>query len=115
MEDLFFLEDWSKVCFSDESTFQCQAASKTTLWKLPGRPRPQKPVVKFPTKDMMWGMISVKDTSRLHVVERNMNSDQYLHVLRNRAIPQFQDWFQDGEEFVFMQDGAPMQERLEFA
>ena len=64
---------------------------------------------------MMWGTISVKNTSHLHAVKGNMNSDQYLHVLRNRAIPQFQDWSQDGEEFVFMQDGAPMQEKLEFA
>ena len=50
------VEDWIKVCFDDESSFQCQTACQApSVWKLPRRARPQKPVVKYRTKVMIWG------------------------------------------------------------
>lgn len=36
-----------------------------------------------------------------------MRQDQYRQVLETRFLPQFQEWFPDGEEFMFMHDSAP--------
>lgn len=66
-----------------------------------------KRTVKHPTKVMIWSVISGKGTGRLYVVEGTMKQDQYKKVLQERLIPQLQEWFPNGEPFVFMQDGAP--------
>ena len=56
---------------------------------------------------MVWGMISVKGPSRLHVCEGMMNAAKYIDVLSSRAIPQLKEWCPNGGDFVFMHDGAP--------
>ena len=55
---------------------------------------------------MVWSMMSAKGCGRLHVVEKTMNSDQYVEVLTTQMIPWFPKWFPTGD-FVFMQDVAP--------
>ncbi|GFS95995.1 transposable element Tcb2 transposase [Trichonephila clavipes] len=35
-----------------------------------------------------------------------MRQDQYKDVLQNRLIPQMEEWFPNGEPYIFMQDGA---------
>ncbi|GFW23434.1 transposable element Tcb2 transposase [Trichonephila clavipes] len=59
--------------------------------------------VKHPIKIM----ISGKGTGRLYVVKGMMRQDQYKDVLKNRLIPQLEEWFPKGEPYIFMQDGAP--------
>lgn len=100
------VEDWSKVCFSDESSFECHDANKRLVLHQPGTPRPTTPSVKFPTKVMVWSMMCVKGTGRLHVVEGTMNAEKYVDVLKSRMLPQAREWF-GAEEWLFMQDGAP--------
>ncbi|GFW86446.1 uncharacterized protein TNCV_4332301 [Trichonephila clavipes] len=36
-----------------------------------------------------------------------MRQDQYKDVLQNRLIPQLEEWFPNGESYIFMQDGTP--------
>ncbi|GFX72800.1 uncharacterized protein TNCV_4063951 [Trichonephila clavipes] len=36
-----------------------------------------------------------------------MRQDQYIDVLQNRLIPQLEEWFPNGESYIFMQDGSP--------
>lgn len=100
------IADWSKVCFSDESTFQCGSATTPKVWHQTGTPPPTKATVKYPTKVMMWSVMSAKGAGRLHVVEGMMNTEQYVHVLNTRLLAQVRDWF-PGSRFTFMQDGAP--------
>ncbi|GFW68681.1 uncharacterized protein TNCV_530341 [Trichonephila clavipes] len=33
--------------------------------------------------------------------------DQYKDILQNRFIPLLEEWFPNGEPYIFMQDGAP--------
>lgn len=40
------------------------------------------------------------------VVEGMMNSEKYVEVLRNRVLPQLEEWFPNGDG-IYMQDGAP--------
>ncbi|GFX00081.1 transposable element Tcb2 transposase [Trichonephila clavipes] len=59
--------------------------------------------VKHPTKVMIWSVIS----GRLYVVKGMMRQEQYKDVLQNRLIPRLEEWFPNGEPYIFMQDGAP--------
>ncbi|GFW00437.1 transposable element Tcb2 transposase [Trichonephila clavipes] len=106
-EDVDF---WRSVCFSDESTFEI-LQNKAQLVR---RRRGEKfhfdcvvQTVKHPTKIMIWSVISGKGTGRLYVVKCMMRQDQYIDVLQNRLIPQLEEWFPNGEPYIFMQDGAP--------
>ncbi|GFV09721.1 uncharacterized protein TNCV_2597761 [Trichonephila clavipes] len=63
--------------------------------------------LKHPTKIMIWSVIFGKGTGRLYVVKGMMRQDQYKDVLQNRLIPQLEQWFPNGEPYIFMQDGAP--------
>ncbi|GFW42773.1 uncharacterized protein TNCV_473631 [Trichonephila clavipes] len=36
-----------------------------------------------------------------------MRQGQYKDVLQNRLIPQLEEWFPNGEQYIFMRDGAP--------
>ncbi|GFV40664.1 transposable element Tcb2 transposase [Trichonephila clavipes] len=63
--------------------------------------------VKHPAKIMLWSVISVKGTGRLYVVKGMMRQDQYKDVSQNRLIPQLEEWFPNGEAYIFMQDGIP--------
>ncbi|GFW82270.1 retrovirus-related Pol polyprotein from transposon TNT 1-94 [Trichonephila clavipes] len=63
--------------------------------------------VKHPTKIMIWSVISGKGTGRLYAVKGIMWQDQYKDVLRNRLIPQLEEWFPNGEPYIYMQDEAP--------
>ncbi|GFS87456.1 uncharacterized protein TNCV_207711 [Trichonephila clavipes] len=35
-----------------------------------------------------------------------MRQDQYIDVLQILLIPQLEEWFPNGEQYIFMQDGA---------
>lgn len=99
-----------QVCFSDESTFEIVENKAQFVRRRKGEkfhPDCVKKTVKHPTKVMIWSVISGKGTGRLYVVEGIMKQDQYREVIRTRLIPQLQEWFPNGESFVFMQDGAP--------
>jgi len=69
-------------------------------------PECARQTVKHPNKIMVWGGVSMHGTGRLHVVTGTMNSEQYLHVLDRRFLPQMMDWYPDGNA-VLMHDGAP--------
>ncbi|GFV93128.1 uncharacterized protein TNCV_2552191 [Trichonephila clavipes] len=56
---------------------------------------------------MIWSVISGKNTGRLNVVKSMMRQYHYKDVLQKRLIPQTEEWFPNGEPYIFMQDGAP--------
>ena len=95
-----------KVIFSDESTFECHTANQRKIWKTPNSPMPSVPAVRHPQKVMVWGCMSFLGTGRLHICEENMQKEQYLEVLRERLIPQANQWY-PGSNFIFQQDNAP--------
>ena len=103
-------EDWERVVFSDESTIAVLDDRVQTVRRRPGEeflPECLKKTVKFPTKIMVWGAISIFGPSRLHIVNGTMDSIQYTQVMEKRLKPQIRDWFEDGEKCIFQQDSAP--------
>lgn len=104
------LDDWRNVCFSDESSFQILSDTTMFVRRKSGEQFNTDCVVntiKHPTSVMMWAVISGKGVGRLYVVEGTLRQDQYRQVIEARLIPQLREWFQDGERYIFMQDGAP--------
>jgi transposase len=102
-------EDWSKVCWSDESHFEILGEKSQVVYRRPWEKYDEDCIsgrVKHPDKVMVWSVISGKGTGRLYPVEGMMRQDQYRHVLENRLLPQAQEWFPDSN-FIFMQDSAP--------
>ena len=98
-----------QVAFSDESTIAVLDDRVQTVRRRPGEeflPECLKKTVKFPTKIMVWGAISVHGTSRLHIVEGNMNQVKYIEVLKGRLLPQIREWYGQ-ESWIFQQDSAP--------
>jgi transposase len=105
----FTQDDWNKVVFSDESTFEILADKAQFVRRRSGEK--QKPeciirTVKHPGSIMVWSCISSKGTGRLYIVQGTMKQDQYKTVLQTRLIPQLKEWFPNGERVTFMQDGA---------
>jgi len=106
----FSQDDWNKVVFSDESTFEILADKAQFVRRRTGEqhhPECVVTTVKHPTSIMVWSCISTKGTGRLYIVQGTMKQDQYKTVLQTRLIPQLREWFPNGERVTFMQDGAP--------
>ncbi|GFX29284.1 uncharacterized protein TNCV_3218181 [Trichonephila clavipes] len=104
------MDFWRSVCFSNESTFEILQNIAQFVRRRHGEKSHSDCVVqtvKHPTKIMIWSVISSKDTGRLYVVKGMMRQDQYKDVLQNCLIPQLEEWFPNGEPYIFMQDGAP--------
>lgn len=99
---------WRRVIFSDESSFEVHLARPRLVRKgsEPLSPLHMVQHVKHPPKVMIWGCISTFGFGRIHVCEGNMNSQQYLHVLRTRLRIQANEWFGE-QEYFFQQDNAP--------
>ncbi|GFV92283.1 uncharacterized protein TNCV_3951381 [Trichonephila clavipes] len=104
------MDFWKSVCFSDESSFEMLQNKAHFVRRHRGEKFHSDCVVqtvKHPTKIMIWSVISGKGTGRLYVFKDMMRQDQYKDVLQNRLIPPLEEWFPNGEPYIFMQDGDP--------
>ena len=80
-----------QVIFSDESTIGVFNDKVQTVRQRSGEellPECSKKTVKFPSKIMVWGTISVHGTSRLHIVRGAMNQVKYVDMLEGRLLRQ---------------------------
>ena len=101
------------VIFSDESAIAVLDNRVQTVRPRSGEkflPECLKKTVKFPSKIMVWGAISVHGTSRLLIVEGTMNQVKYVDNLEGGLLRQVREWFPD-KNFIFQQDSAPCHTR----
>ncbi|GFX49653.1 uncharacterized protein TNCV_4902951 [Trichonephila clavipes] len=101
---------WRSVCFSDESTFQILQNKAQFMRHRCGEKFHSDCVVqtvKHTTKIMIWSVIGGEGTGRLYIVKDMMRQDLYKDVSQNRLIPPLEEWFPNGEPYIFMEDGAP--------
>ena len=97
------------MIFSDESTIAVLDDRAQSVRRRQGeefKPKCLKKTLKFPSKIMVWGAISVHGPSRLHIVEGTMNGAKYISMLNSRLLPQIRNWFEQ-EPCIFQQDSAP--------
>ncbi|KAK6187514.1 hypothetical protein SNE40_005520 [Patella caerulea] len=106
------VHQWERVIFSDESTIAVLDDRVQSVRRRRGEeflPGCLRKTVKFPTKIMVWGAISVKGPSRLYIVEGTMDSIKYVDMLEHRLVPQIKDWYGEdiAQQCIFQQDSAP--------
>ena len=97
------------MIFSDKSTIAVLDDRVQSVRRRQGeefKPECLKKTLKFPSKIMVWGAISVHGPSRLHIVEGTMNGAKYISMLNSRLLPQIRNWFEQ-EPCIFQQDSAP--------
>ena len=82
-------DNWSKVVFSDESSLHILDDRTTRIRRRQGEEYNEDCIirtVKHPLSVMVWGAISVRGTSRLHIVEGTMRKEQYIQVLDKKLL-----------------------------
>jgi hypothetical protein len=92
--------NWENVVFTDESTFQLFR----DVCKEWARKRPTKMVAKYSPKFMIWGGISMRGKTEIHIVEGSIDSEYYQTILNENMIVEMNILYPDG--WWLMQDNA---------
>ena len=92
--------DFSKVCISDESTFQLYR-TKLRVWC---KNRKTKGVPKYSPQVMVWGAISERGTTPLCFIKGTVNSEKYIEIMNECLLETMSCLYPDG--WTFQQDNA---------
>ncbi len=102
--------EWSKVMFSDESTFCISFGNQgPKVWRKRGEaqnPRCLRSSVKFPQSVMVWGAMSSAGVGPLCFLRSKVNTAVYQEVLEHFMLPAADQLYGD-TDFIFQQDLAP--------
>ncbi len=102
--------EWSKVMFSDESTFSISFGNQgPRVWKKRGEaqnPCCLRSSVKFPQSVMVWGAMSSAGVGPLCFLRSKVNTAVYQAVLEHFMLPAADQLYGDAD-FIFQQDLAP--------
>ena len=101
-------EQWGKVLFSDESTFQQFVVRKRHVRKPTGKRFDERytiPTVKHPPSQMVWGTMSRNGAAALNFLPPGItiNEPKYVQMLSEKL----KLYLQVHNCQIFMQDGAP--------
>ena len=101
-------EQWGKVLFSDESTFQQFVVRKRHVRKPTGKRFDERytiPTVKHPPDQMVWGTMSRNGVAALNFLPPGItiNGPKYVQMLSEKL----KLYLQVHDCQIFMQDGAP--------
>ena len=118
------VEDWRKVLWSDESPFELFSTpnrQNDRVWSKNGKKITPVLKVKFPARVMVWGMMSHRALSELHIIpqKQSVNAayyrDDILGVTCLNAVSRYsatgsimeRSMLVNMSDLLFMQDGAP--------
>ncbi len=101
---------WSKVLFSDESTFCISFGNQgPRVWRKSGEaqnPCCLKSSVKFPHSVMIWAAMSSAGVGSLCILKSTVNAAIYQEILEHFMLPSADKLYGDAD-FIFQQDLAP--------
>ena len=105
------VSDWSRVLWSDESSFELFNPAKRVFVRRRSGERYKEecivPTVKFGGGSLMvWGCFSGIGTGFLYRVEGILDSKKYIRLLNSAMFPSVEKLFQNGE-YIYQQDDAP--------
>ncbi len=102
--------EWSKVMFSDESTFCISFGNQgPRVWRKRGEaqnPCCLRSSVKFPQSVMVWGAMSSADVGPLCFLRSKVNTAVYQEVIEHFMLPAVDQLYGDAD-LIFQQDLAP--------
>ncbi|KAI6655736.1 Transposable element Tcb1 transposase [Oopsacas minuta] len=118
------IDSWRRVLFSDESSFEVfhtPNKQNDRVWAKSSSNVPPTEKVKFPGKIMVWGVMSYRALSHLHIIPKGqtVTSEYYVEViLKQSLIPSMLRTRDSGtilerklllerSKAIFQQDGAP--------
>jgi hypothetical protein len=97
-------QDWSKVVFTDETSFQMFRNTLLAFHKK-GPRRLQKPMPKHPYKVHFWGAITVNGTINYFMFTQNLNGELYRTILTQNLFPSVRRRMRN--DWVLQQDNDP--------
>ena len=117
-------EDWRRVLFSDESPFELyhhKNHQNDRVWAKNRSQVPPNETVKFPSKILVWGAMSYRAVSELHIIPKGqtVGTDYYVReILSNSLLSALlrqpeegsilhRKMLPDMSKVIFQQDGAP--------
>ncbi len=109
-KEYWTVAQWSKVLFSDESTFCISFGNQgPRVWRKSGEaqnPCCLKSSVKFPQSVMIWAAMSSAGVGPLCFLKSTVNAAIYQDILEHFMLPSADQLFKDAD-FIFQQDLAP--------
>lgn len=97
-------ENWKKVIFSDETTFQLFRNTTLVRYKI-GEEKPRRAVVKHPLKVHAWGAFCARGIVGFHCFTENMNGELYRDILTKNLFTSATRVL--GKRWTFQQDNDP--------
>ena len=101
------LNFWTKVIFSDESTFFLVKGSHYIWTRMDKDPDSLSPIKNIKASITIWGCINFLGVGILEFITQTINSERYIHIIENCYLPST-DLFMTSENgpFILMQDNA---------
>ncbi len=107
------VEDWKKVCFSDETPFSLfQSYGRKIVWRRPGEQYKddclEKTVKHGGGKIQVWGCFTYYGAGPLYWVKGIMNGPKYREILKRQMAPHMKDIDEkEGIKLTFQHDNDP--------
>lgn len=98
--------DWTRVIFTDESTFElnCQV---TRAWQFRGIPKIYR-TVKHPVKVSVWGCFSSKGFGKLVIISGTLESNQMVEIYEKGLLPSAHKFYgKKRKDWHLLEDGDP--------
>ncbi|GFU11251.1 transposable element Tcb1 transposase [Trichonephila clavipes] len=103
---LWTIKYWEKVMFSQFCISGNQSRAyvrRRTNEEF--SPQCLKPIVKYPTKVMLWGCMPSHGVGRLRIVSGTVKAIDYIEILQNKLLPTAKD-FLGNQSWIFHDDNA---------
>ena len=103
--------DWSRVIFSDASTFSSASNGPVVVYR-PGGTRYDPRYISYRRSYgrlsvSVWGWMSSDNLGSLHKINGRLTGTQYIHILENVMVPSVREHYPDGV-IQFQQDKSPI-------
>jgi len=94
--------DWSKVLFTDESTFHTYQTPRR-VWRMKGT-KVYRKTWKHPGKVHVWGCFSVHGFGKIHPFTGNLNAIRLIHIYQTSLLPSIAAMEEHVSDVVLQED-----------
>lgn len=107
LRDVWTVNEWSTVIFSDESDIFAHRTVSSVVWKRKGTEANQPYEKNLRKKTVkVWAFISFSGKRRIVRYEDTMNSQKYVEMLEEHLLSGIPEVLDQNQQMIFMQDNA---------